>query len=133
MAESFTITGDIQAASMQQSIDWFGETFTITRNIIATYNPTTGQGTPSGESFTTIGIVDDRRQGNIGAGDTTIRGDEKAIIIGTKQTDGESLAFVPGISDLVQSGSINDTVAEVQIMQGPQGVVSFYRLVLKTA
>ncbi len=127
-----TIAGSIAAASVQQSIDWMGETFTITRKVMTAYDAATTEATPGSTTITVKGIFDDYRSRNFGES-TDVRGDEKAIVIGTKDTDGEALSFTPGIGDLVTSNGFNALIRTVQPLQGPQGVTTFYRLVFEYA
>jgi hypothetical protein len=120
------------AASVQQSIDWMGETFTITRKVMTGYDAATTDATPVSTAITVKGIFDDYRSRNL-SGNTDVRGDEKAIVIGTKDTDGDALSFTPGIGDLVTSNGLNASIRTVQPLQGPQGVTTFYRLVMENA
>lgn len=133
MAENVTIVGDIEAASLLQSISWFGETFTVTNRVATAYNPTTGAVTADARTLTVKGMYDDREVPNIGDGGTDIRGRYKAIIIGTKDTKNRAFTFTPKIGDLITSNSIKDSIREVRELRGNQGVTVFYRLALEQA
>lgn len=129
MAESVTIAGDLMAASLQQSIDWLGETFTITSQLASQYNASTTAATPAGTALTVKGIFDNKRIP--GDGVTDVRIESKAIIIGTKDTSGQALSFVPNVGDLITSNSINSSIRQVEALRGSQGVTTFYRLTLE--
>ena len=127
-----TIAGNLMSASVQQSIDWMGEVFTITRKVMIGYDTGTSEASPADTTIVVKGIFDDYRSRNLGES-TDVRGDEKAIVIGTKDTDGEALSFTPGIGDLITSNGLNASIRTVQPLQGPQGVTTFYRLVFEYA
>lgn len=134
MAESVTIAGDLQAAALAQSIDMLGETFTITRTTAGVYSTATSEAsamsTPEGNQMLVKGIWDSRNSPNIGGSGTDVRGREKAIVIGAFNTEGSALLFTPGVGDLVTADSLNDSVRDVRELRGPQGVTTFFRLVL---
>ena len=131
MAETITTVGDIQAASLFQTISWFGETFTITNKVATAYNSTTGTVTADGRTLTVKGIYDDKDAPNIGDGGTDIRGRYKAIIIPAKDTKERAFTFTPKVGDLVTSNSLKDSIREVRELRGNQGVTTFYRLALE--
>ncbi len=131
MAESFTQTGDIQAASLQQSLDWFGETFTITNQLATGYDTSATDTTTDDSTITVKGVFDNKyTPASIG---TTVRIEEKAIVIGTQMTDGNALSFTPSVGDLVTMGSAQNLITFVEELRGAQGVTSFYRLTLDGA
>lgn len=137
MAESVTVAGDLQAAALAQSIDMLGEIFTIKRTTAGTYTVATStasaMSTPEGNQMLVKGIWDSRNSPNIGGSGTDVRGREKAIVIGAFDTEGDALLFTPGVGDLVTAASLNDSVRDVRELRGPQGVTTFYRLVLHGA
>lgn len=133
MAEAITAVGDLMAASLQQSMDWYGETFTIIRSTVDGYSPSTGIAFAPASSYDVKGIWDERNYSDIGSNGTTVRGRERAVLIGSKNTSNEALAFIPGVGDLVNANYINDAIKAIHELRGAQGVTTFYRLILETA
>jgi len=127
------MTGAIAQASIAQTIEWFGENFTIRRKVAASYDTATSVATPSNDAQIVKGFFDDGRRNRLAAlfaslgGQTTdVRAARKAVIVPAK-----NLLFVPGVGDVVESGSLRDSVREAQELKGAEGVVLFYRLVLE--
>ena len=75
-----TIAGNLMSASVQQSIDWMGEVFTITRKVMIGYDTGTSEASPADTTIVVKGIFDDYRSRNLGES-TDVRGDEKAIVM----------------------------------------------------
>lgn len=129
MAESFTQTGDIQAASLRQSLDWLGETFTITNQLATSYDTAATDATTDDSTITVKGIFDNKY--TRGGGGTDVRLEEKAIVISTKDTSGNDLSFTPSVGDIVTASTIENSIRFVEELRGPQGVTTFYRLTLE--
>lgn len=132
MPENVTVAGDIQAASLAQSIDWFGETFVITRQLASAYSTSTTATTRSLPTQSVKGIYDYRYSSPFISGqgsDTRTR--ERAIVIPTTKTNGSALDFTPGVGDTITANSLSDSIRSVDILQGSQGVTGFYRLTLE--
>ena len=123
------MTGLIQQASVHQTIQYLGESFTIRRKVATGYDAATSTATPADTAQTVKGIQDDGRQGGLGVrfGQATdVRTKQRAVIIPAKD-----LTFIPGIGDGIESGTLRDSIREVQELKGPEGVPLSYRLVLE--
>lgn len=129
MPEAVTTTGAIQAASLAQTIEYLGSTFTVTKQVATGYDVTTTEATPENTQQTVKGIYDFRYLSPIDSG-SDVRVRERAIVIAGQKLNGEALDFLPGVGDTVTSENFIDSIRDVNIMQGAQGVSVFYRLTL---
>ena len=125
--------GIIAQASVHQTVQLYGEPFTIRRKVATSYDTATSTAQPVNTEQTVKGFQDDGRENRLAAliaaatGQTTdVRSNRKAVIIAAKD-----LAFIPGVGDVVESGGLRDSIREAQELKGPQGVVLFYRMVLE--
>jgi hypothetical protein len=125
-------TGTIAQASMAQTINWLGADFTINRKVATGYNAATTTATTSTSTQSVKGIIDNNRSPGFAdliaafSGGTDVRGRQKAVIIPATDLD-----FVPGVGDTITSDSLDDSIRDVQILNGAEGAVLFYRLVLE--
>jgi len=127
------MTGVIAQASVYQTIQWLGQSFTIRRKVASGYSTGTSVATPINDAQTVKGFFDDGRRNRLAAlfaslgGQTTdVRAARKGVIVPAKD-----LEWIPGVGDVVESSSLRDSIREAQELTGAEGVLLFYRLVLE--
>ena len=127
-------TGTIAQASIAQTIGWLGQSFTINRKVATAYNALTTTATQSTTTQTVKGVIDDANNSRMArlfaalGSDTDLRGSGKSVIM-----PASGLTFVPGVGDTVTSNGLNDSIRDVKILYGAEGVILFYRLILENA